>query len=261
LRRSAPNERVSLLAAVLAAALLLVSCGGPYTAVRVAIPDEKLRVADGLFERGKFSTALAEYKDFLAVFAGDERGDYAQFRVAECYRMMKDYALAGVEYRILINDYGYSEYVDDAFFLDGLCSLRMSQRPERDQTSTYDALTKIKRFLQLFPDSPRRPEAQEALAEIEDTLGKKAWDAAQLYFRGKHYGAAEVYFDKIVREYPETQWAARSWYYKGVIEERRGETAAAAEAYSKVVRSAQEVPEKRRAQERLRELSKEDPGG
>lgn len=248
-------------AAALTAVLLLVSCGGQYTARRVAIPDEKLRIADDLFERGRYTAAAVEYKDFLAVFAGDERGDYAQYRIAECYRMTKDYALAGVEYRILINDYGYSEYVDDAFFLDGLCSLRMSQRPERDQTNTYDALTKIRRFMQLFPDSPRRAEAQQILAEIHDVLGKKNWDAAQLYFRRKHYGSAEIYFDKIVMEFPDTEWAARSWYYKGFIEENQGEPGSAAEAYSKAVQSSRDFPEKRRAGSRLREMAKEDPGG
>lgn len=261
MKRSVRNSGGRALAAALGAALILASCGGPYTASRVAIPDEKLRIADDLFERGRYSAAAVEYKDFLAVFAGDERGDYAQFRVAECYRMAEDYALAGVEYRILINDYGYSEYVDDAFFLDGLCSLGMSQRAERDQTNTFDALTKIRRFLQLFPDSPRRPEAQRALDEIYDLLGKKAWDAAQLYLKRKMFGAAEIYLDKIFREFPETSWAARSWYYKGLIEERRGETTAAAEAYGKAVRSPHEIPEKRQAQARLRELAREDPGG
>lgn len=259
MKRTAANS--SRLAAAAAVILLIVSCGGPYTARRVAIPDEKLRIADDLFSRGKYAAAAVEYKDFLAVFAGDERGDYAQFRVAECYRMAGEYALAGVEYRILINDYGYSEYIDDAFFLEGLCSLRMAPRAERDQTDTYDALAKIRRFLQLFPDSPRRPEAERALAEIHDLLGKKAFESARLYFRRGHFQAAEIYLDKIIREFPETSWAARSWYYKGRIEERRGARTAAAEAYARVVQSPHEVSERSGARERLRELAKEDPGG
>ncbi|MDD3643116.1 MAG: hypothetical protein PHQ19_06615, partial [Candidatus Krumholzibacteria bacterium] len=112
MKRNAPNRRIRAFAAALAVLLPLASCGGPYTARRVAMPGEKIGIADDLFARGRYAAAAVEYKDFLAVFAGDERGDYAQFRVAECYRMSEDYALAAVEYRILINDHGYSEYVD-----------------------------------------------------------------------------------------------------------------------------------------------------
>lgn len=240
---------------------VLASCGGSYQARRISTPDEKLGLADELFERKKFEAAIIEYRDFLAAFAGDERGDYAQFMIAECYRMAEEYALAGVEYRILINDYGYSEYVDDAFFLEGLSAFMMAPRAERDQTYTYEALTKIRRFLQLFPNSPRRAEALRVLEEIHDVLGRKAWLNANLYFKRKHYGAAAVYFEKTIRDFPATVWAARSWYYLGAIRERRGELAAASEAFSAAVTAQHEYPEKRRAAARLRELSKEMSGG
>ena len=247
-------------AIVFVLAALAASCGGPYTARNVNVPDEKLRLADELYSKGKYTQAGIEYKDFLAVFAGDERGDYAQFMLAESYRGAKDFALAAVEYRILIADYGYSEYIDDAFYLEGLCAFEMSQRAERDQSSTYDAMMRINRFLEIFPNSPRREEALQVLADIHDVLGKKSFQSAKLYFRDKHYGAAAIYFRKVVDEFPETSWAGRSWYYLGYIQESRGETGLAAESYSLAVRSGHEFGEKRSASSRLRELAKENAG-
>ena len=195
---------------VLFAVILISSCGGPYTAKRINQPDAKLLLADELFKDEKYSDAAAEYKDFLAVFAGDERADLAQFMLAECLRMDGDYPMASIEYRILINDYGYSEYVDDAFFLEGKCSFMQSQRPERDQNKTYEALSRINRFLRLFPNSPRKAEAEETRREIHDLLGKKELMNAKLYFSRGHHKAAMVYFDKIVEHYPDTVWAAIS---------------------------------------------------
>ena len=246
---------------ILCAAAALSSCGGPYSAKSVNVPDEKLRMADDLYGRKKYTQAGMEYKDFLAVFAGDERSDYAQFMLAESYRGAKEYALASVEYRILIADYGYSEYIDDAFFLEGLCAFEMTQRAERDQTYSYQALSRIERFLDIFPDSPRREEALKIRDEIHDLLGKKAYQSANLYFRRKHYGAAGIYFQKIIDEFPDTSWAGRSWYYLGYIAQSKDENEAAAKAYARAVQSKFDFSEKRRASSELKRLSKEKSGG
>lgn len=245
----------------LCAAAALSSCGGPYSAKSVNVPDEKLRMADDLYGRKKYTQAGMEYKDFLAVFAGDERSDYAQFMLAESYRGAKEFALASVEYRILIADFGYSEFVDDAFFLEGLCSFEMTQRPERDQRESYEALMRIERFLDIFPDSPRREEALQIRAEIHDLLGKKAFQSAKLYFKRKHYGAAEIYFQKIIDEFPETSWAGKSWYYIGYMRQSMGENDIAARSYSMSLQSKHDFSEKRRASAQLKKLSKEKSGG
>ena len=261
MRRRGRKNSVRALAVLIVCAAMLVSCGGPYSTRSVNVPDEKLRMADDLYARKKYTQAGMEYKDFLAVFAGDERGDYAQFMLAESYRGAREYALSSVEYRILIADYGYSEYVDDAFFLEGLCAFEMTQRAERDQTHSYEALTRIERFLEIFPDSPRREEALRVRDDIHDVLGKKAYKSAKLYFKRKHFGAAEIYFRKVVDQYPDTQWAGRSWYYIGYIRQSNGENGIAAESYSRAVRSKHDFSEKRSASAQLKKLSKENSGG
>lgn len=252
---------VRALAVLTLCAAAFSSCGGPYSAKNVNVPDEKLRMADELYGKKKYTQAGTEYKDFLAVFAGDERSDYAQFMLAESYRGAKEFALASVEYRILIADFGYSEYVDDAFFLEGLCSFEMMQRTERDQREAYEALMRIERFLDIFPDSPRREEALQVRADIHDQLGKKAYQSAKLYFKRKHYTAAGIYFQKIIDDFPETSWAGRSWYYIGYIRQSRDENDLAAEAYSKAVQSKHDFSEKRRASAQLKKLLKEKSGG
>ena len=242
-------------------ALLIGSCGGPYTAKRVNQPDLKLRVAEGLFEKERYADAALEYKDFLAVFAGDERADFAQFRLAECLRFDEDYMMAAIEYRILINDYGYSEYIDDAFYLEGFCSFMQSQRPERDQTKTYEALSRINRFLRLFPDSPRKAEAEKTRNKIHDLLGEKEYMNAKVYFSRKHFNAAIVYFDKVVEQYPETVWAAISHYYKGRIAEDKGEIDAAVFEYGESLSSKFKFDEKSDAAKRKRSLAGEKESG
>ncbi|MBN2185527.1 MAG: outer membrane protein assembly factor BamD [Candidatus Krumholzibacteriota bacterium] len=248
-------------AVLLISVILTSSCGGPYTAKKVNQPDSKLLLADELLKKERYAEAAAEYKDFLAVFAGDERSDFAQFMLAECLRLEEDYTMAAIEYRILINDYGYSEYIDDAFYLEGLCSFMQSQRPERDQTKTYEALSRINRFLRLFPNSPRKAEAEKTRGEIHDLLGEKEFMNAKVYFSRKHYKAANIYFEKVVEQYPETVWAAASHYYKGRIAENTGDTGSAVLEYGKSFSSKFKFDEKSDAGKRMRSLAGDKESG
>ncbi len=258
--------RVPLVAA-LAAALLVSSCGGPYTPKRISVAGDKIALADRLFDRGKFGDAAVEYKDFLATFAGDDRSDYAQFRLAESYRRDKQYALAEVECRILINEFGYSQYVDDAFYLESVSALRQAPRIERDQSKAYEALTRLQRFLETFPASDRTAEAKATLAEIHDRLGHKEFLNARLYISRKAHDAALVYIDKVIDVYPATTWAARCLYYRGQIKELRGDAAGAVDDYRAVAASKGDVPERADARARLEALAaraggaKPDDGG
>ena len=249
-RRSGNRKR----GAVILALAVFASCGGPYSAKRLQSPDEKIALADDLFDSRKYVKAAVEYKDFLATFAGDERSDYAQFRLAESYRQDDEYALAAVEYRILVSDYGYSEFVDDAFFLEGVCAFRQAGRAERDQTKTYEALSRIDRFMQIFPDTPRIEEARQAKREIHDRLGKKQFLNAKLYFSMDQKEAALIYFDKVVSSFPETDWATRSHYYRGMIFEGTGDYEEAAREYESALQSTLKFPERAHAEKALRSL-------
>ena len=246
---------------IIAAAIIFMisSCGGPYSARMVNQPSRKLAIADKLFAEEKYQEAAVEYKDYLAVFAGDERNDYAQFQLAECYRLDEDYPLAAVEYRVLINDYGYSTYVDDAFYLEALCYFKQARRVERDQTKTMEAKNKLIRFLRFFPRSDRREEAQKLLDEINDKLAEKKFIAGKLYYDREHYSAAEVYFERTIDLYPETVWAVRSRYYMGRILESDGELSQAAQMYRDVIASGMDNTgeEREKAEARLRKISGE----
>jgi len=131
----------------------LVGCTGGVPSIPEA-PNEILKKADGYFQRGKYWPSSELYKAFLAKYPGDDRSDYAQFMLAESYFNDEEYPLAAVEYRILVSNYGYSDYVDDGYFREGVCLYEQCPKPALDQTKCYEALDKFNRFVQIFPNSP-----------------------------------------------------------------------------------------------------------
>jgi outer membrane protein assembly factor BamD len=241
--------------------MAVASCGGPYTGTKVETPELKLDIAGKLFEKRKYNDAAVEYKDFLATFAGHERSDFAQFHLAECYRLDEQYPLASVEYRILVNDYGYSEYIDDALYLEALCAFKQAPRAERDQTKSFEALTRLNRFFELFPTSPRRKEGEELQIELHDLLGKKDFMNGRLYFRKKEYKAAGIYFDKVISLYSTSSWAERSRYYRGMIYEKEGRIEEALSEYEAAVSSENSFSEKEDAERRIAALRGEGSSG
>ncbi len=60
---------------------------------------------------------------------------------------------------------------------------------EKDQSSTEDAVTELKSFLDKYPDSPYRPQAKEILVKVGKKLADHEWYVARYYWdRGKPMG-------------------------------------------------------------------------
>lgn len=239
---------------VLAGAILvLTGCAGSIPSIPDT-PDAIVAKADSYYDRGKFFQSAELYKAFLARFPGDDRSDYAQFRLAESYFNDEQYPLAAVEYQILISNYGYSEYVDDALFKMGVSFWKQAPSVQRDQQKVRDALSRFEQFLQTFPTSELAPEVRRYVALVHERLAHKAYLNARWYLRNKRYTAAMIYLDKVIDNYPGNEYYARALYDKGQILMQRGERDEAARYFSRVLSYEGDVSVKGDARDRLEEL-------
>jgi outer membrane protein assembly factor BamD len=217
-------------------------------------PEACLAKADSYFQRGKLFEAQELYKGFLSRFPGHDRSDYAQFQLAESYFRNKEYPLAAAEHQVLMSNYGYSEYVDDALFQIGVCYWLESPRPERDQQKTEDALSRFEQFLQTFPSSPLVDGAKAYIEQIHKKLAEKAFDTGYFYYRRKKPQAALIYFDRIIADHPNNEFWARALYYKALILEENGQTEEAIRYFSRVLSYPHELAIKVEARDHLKAL-------
>ena len=222
----------SVVAIALAAGL--AACAGGVPKVP-ATPEAILERADDYYRRGKNLQAVSLYEKFLERYVGHERADYAQFKLADSYLKGEQYELAAVEYQVLITNYGYSEWVDDALFSIGVCYWRLAPRSARDQQKSTDALSRFNQYLQTYPDGPHVPEARGYVREINARLAEKALTAARWYYRRHEARAALVYCDKVIDNYPENPSWVQAVYLKGLILLDRGQNEEAIAQFTRVL--------------------------
>lgn len=241
-------------------AVLAYGCGTGLPSVPGS-PEQILAKADAYFDDGKFYQSKSLYKAFLERYPGDDSGDYAQFRVAESLYNDHDWALAAVEYRILVTNYGYSEYADDGYFKEALCFAAQASDAPHDQTKRYEALDKLERFVKVFNTSPLVPEAYKEIEKNKRVLAEKAFNNAMFYIRYERPRSGEIYLDKIIEDYPDNVYWARSHYYKGKVLMDRGHEAEALDFFAVVVAWPDDLPEKEEATEMIRRLKALQPEG
>jgi outer membrane protein assembly factor BamD len=130
-------------------------------------PDAKLALGDTYIgEKTTESLLLAanEFREFLTFYPTNQRADYAQLQLARSF------------------------------------TLQMLA-PERDQSSTRDAVKEIEIFLQRFPNSPLMPEARKMEREARDRLSEANYRVGFYYFRVKWYpGAIDRFKDVLTTD-------------------------------------------------------------
>lgn len=236
----------------LLAFVALAACAGSIPSIPNT-PEAIVEKGDAYFARGKYFQSGELYRAFIERHAGHDRSDYAQFRLAESNFEDRQFALAAVEYQILISNYGYSEFVDDSIFRMGVCFWEQAPKSALDQQKTIDALNRFNQFLQTFPSSPLVPEAQRYVRMCNARLAEKDLSTARFYFQHKKYRAASIYCDKIIEKFPDNDAWVEALYIKGCILLTRGKKEDAARHFAQIMQYPEDLRVKGMAEQKLKE--------
>jgi outer membrane protein assembly factor BamD len=103
--------------------------------------------------------------------------------------MSYDYESASETFKRYYQTYPKGYYAEPASFYVGQSLYESAPEPRLDQTPTIGAMNAYQQFLDLFPDSELRPQAQQRLYELQDKLVQKELLSAQLYYNlGGYFG-------------------------------------------------------------------------
>jgi outer membrane protein assembly factor BamD len=185
--------------------------------------DAKLGIGDTYLGEGTteaYVLAINEFREFLTFFPTHPRADYAQYRL-------------------------------------GVAFYDQMRRPERDQTETRGAVAEFETFLERYPNSPLRPDAETKLREARDRLSESEYLVGLFYFRSRWYPGAVHRFRHVLEEDP--GYTSRDAVYFHLAESlvRMNQQAEALPYYERLVQEFEQSEYLDQARKRVNELKEQ----
>lgn len=196
-------------------ALIFLSGCGKKIETKNLGPDAYFDYAKAKYDKGKYLDAITEFTIITLRFSANPIVDDAQYYLAESHFKQGDYLIAISEYQKLISDYPQSSYYVLAQFKIGHSYYKLSLRPELDQDFTKRAMRHFQGFVEENPGHELRENAEKLHRELREKLAKKKMIAATTYRKMGIHDAAVIYYDIILGEYYDTEYAADALYWKG----------------------------------------------
>lgn len=135
----------------------------------------ELRLADMKYDAGRWVEAADAYREFLKLHPTHENADRAAVRIGLAH---------------------WNDAPGDLFLFP--------PSYEKDLVSVRDAEKELAQFLERFPDSSYRPQAEKVLKQARRRLAEHEWYVAEFYAKRNLWAGAANRLETLVREYPGT---------------------------------------------------------
>ena len=171
-------------------ALLLNSCASEFNVVdKHGDLETKYEFAKECFAMGKFSNAISLLEEVVTMKKGSEEAQECLYMLAMAQYCNQDYEAASATFKKYGSSYPRGIYAESAAFFVGQSLYQSAPEPRLDQSPTNGAINAYQQFMDLYPDSPLRPQAQERLYELHNKLIQKEYLSAELYYNlGGYFG-------------------------------------------------------------------------
>jgi len=177
----------------------------------------ELRTADTYFKKGEFEQASIEYEDFIKRHPGHEETPYAAFRL-------------------------------------GLSHYKQIRSYDRDPTNTREAIKWFNSFLEQYPESPLRSEAEKMIGECRERLAKREIYIGNFYESRKNYKAAVERYKVVIDRYANTKEHEEALFLLGMSYSKMGQNELAKEALKRFIEEYPTAKYHKRAAELLSKI-------
>lgn len=191
------------------AALLLSSCGEYNKLLKSNDYEYKYEAAKGYFAKGQYNKAATLLNELIAILKGTTSAEESLYMLGMCYYNMEDYQVAAQTFTQYYNYYPRGVYAELARFHTGKALYLDTPEPRLDQSGTYSAIQQLQMFMEYFPQSSKKEEAQNMIFELQDKLVMKEYLSAKLYYNmgtynGNNFQACVITAENALKDYPYT---------------------------------------------------------
>ncbi len=193
----------------LLAALLLSSCGEYNKLLKSTDYEYKYEAAKNYFAKGQYNRAATLLNELIAILKGTDKAEESLYMLGMSYYNQNDYQTAAQTFTQYYNVYPRGTFTELARFHAGKALYLDTPEPRLDQSGTYNAILQLQMFLEYFPNSAKKDEAQNMIFALQDKLVMKEYLSAKLYYNlgnylGNNYESCVITAQNALKDYPYT---------------------------------------------------------
>jgi len=203
--------------------LLFAACGEYNNILKSTDSNVKFEYAKKYFEEGKYNRTATLLEDIVQMTRTTTRGEEALYLLAQSYYKMKDYQTASEYFKSYFTTYPKGEYAELARFYSAYGLYLDSPDPRLDQSDTHKSMQQLIEYIETYPQSEQKEEAQNILFELQEKLALKELMSVRLYynlgnytiisFPGGNYLSCVITAQNAIRSYPLSKYREEFMYY------------------------------------------------
>lgn len=192
-------------------ALLLSSCTGYNALLKSSDAEKKLAAGKNFYQEGQYNKAIELFTQCVPYFRGTSESEQITFLLGEANYKFKDFYSASDYYEAYAKSFPRGQYIREVRYKIGLCYYLDSPDVRLDQTATYNAVSALGEYIQLYPNADNVTKVYSMIAEMQDKLAEKGFLEAQLYYNlgtymGNNYQSCRVVSEDFLQEYPDSKF-------------------------------------------------------
>ncbi len=193
-------------------ALLFTSCSPYQKVLRGEDAPSKFAFADSLYTIGKYKKALKLMEQIVPLYRGKPQAEKLMFIYANTFYEMEDFYLAGYQFERFETSYPNSDSIEVAAYRSAKSYYELSPRYSLDQADTDKALEKLQTYINKYPNTEFRVEANDLVAELRGKLETKDIKVAQQYLKISDYKPAIEAFENFISDHPGSEFRKEAFY-------------------------------------------------
>ena len=170
------------IAIALLSGAFFTSCGEYNNVLKSTDPEYKYEAAKSYFGKGQYTKAATILEELIMILKGTPDGQESLYMLGMTYYNQGDYITASHYFTTYYNTYPNGTYTELARFHSGKALCLDTPEARLDQSSTYKAIQELQMFMEYFPGSNRKAEAQQMIFSLQDKLVMKDYLTAKLYY-------------------------------------------------------------------------------
>jgi outer membrane protein assembly factor BamD len=199
--------------ALFSLALIAFACV-PKSSVAPRNLDEYFEQALEAFHNNDLARAQKYFDAIKLQYPASKYADDAQYYLAEINVKKSEYILAAYNYNQLRRTFPNSEFAKISAFKAATSTMKQSPKFDRDQDYTKQAIKSLSEFQALYPRDSLAVEAGKMITELRTKLAEHDFRTAELYIKLQAPRASIIYYDLVLNNFPDTEFAEPSFIGK-----------------------------------------------